>query len=58
MKAVGFLLLCAGFVIVVCAFSLLSTGAFRGAFVLAGLAVQALGLFLTFRAHYTLDGEA
>ena len=29
----------------------------RGAFVLAGIAVQILGLGLTFRAHLTLDEE-
>lgn len=57
MKAVGFLLLCAGFAIVLCAFLLLSPSALRGAFVLAGIAVQMLGLFLTFRAHYTLGQE-
>lgn len=57
MKAVGFLLLCAGLAIVVSAFALLSTTAPRGAFVLAGIAVQALGLILTFRAHYTLEGD-
>jgi uncharacterized membrane protein len=57
MKAVGLLLLCAGFAIVLSAFVLLSTGASRGAFVLAGIAVQILGLILAFRAHYTLDEE-
>ena len=57
MKVVGLLLLCAGFAIVLSAFVLLSTSAFCGAFVLAGIAVQALGLILTFRAHYTLDEE-
>jgi hypothetical protein len=57
MKATGLLLLCAGFAIVLSTFVLLSTSAPRGAFVLAGIAVQALGLLLTFRAHYTLDEE-
>jgi hypothetical protein len=57
MKATGFLLLCAGFAIVFCTFLLLPTGAPRGAFVLAGIAVQALGLVLVFRAHMPLDEE-
>jgi hypothetical protein len=57
MKAIGLLLLCAGFAIVLSAFVLLSVSAPRGAFVVAGVAVQALGLILTFRAHYTLDEE-
>jgi hypothetical protein len=54
MKAIGFLLLCAGFAIVLCTFLLLPTSALRGAFVLAGIAVQALGLILVFRAHLAL----
>jgi hypothetical protein len=57
MKAVGFLLLCAGLAIVLSALVLLSASAPRGAFVLAGIAVQTLGLILTFRAHYSLDEE-
>lgn len=55
MKAAGILLLVAGFTIVLCAFLLLSAGASRVAFVLAGIVVQVGGLALTFRAHYTLD---
>ena len=55
MKAAGFFLLFAGFAIVLCTFLLLSSNAPRGAFVLSGIAVQLLGLVLTFRAHYTLD---
>ncbi len=54
MKVAGFLLLCAGFAIVLCTFLLLSAAAPRAAFVLAGIAVQATGLMLVFRAHYTL----
>jgi hypothetical protein len=57
MKAVGLLLLCAGFAIVLTAFALLSTGAPRGGFVVAGIAVQTLGLMLTFYAHRTGDEE-
>jgi hypothetical protein len=55
MKAAGFFLLFAGFAIVPATFVLLSSNAPRGAFVLSGIAVQLLGLVLTFRAHYTLD---
>ena len=40
MKVAGFLLLFAGFAIVVCTFLLLPSAAPRGAFVLAGIAVQ------------------
>ena len=57
MKVAGFLLLCAGFAIVLCTFMLLSTSAPRSAFVLAGIAVQVLGLGLVFRAHFTLGEE-
>jgi hypothetical protein len=55
MKAAGPLLMFAGFVIVAAALVLLSSSAARGAFVLAGLLIQLFGLFLAFRAHYTLD---
>ena len=58
MKAAGLLLLFAGFCIVVSAFALLSSSAPRAAFVLAGIAVQILGLVLTFRSHFTLNEEA
>jgi divalent metal cation (Fe/Co/Zn/Cd) transporter len=57
MKITGLLLLFAGFVIVLSAFMLLSTSAPRSAFVLAGIAVQILGLVLTFRSHLTLEEE-
>ena len=55
MKAAGFFLLFAGFAIVLSTFVLLSSNAPRAVFVLAGIAVQLLGLVLTFRAHHTLD---
>jgi len=55
MKAAGLFLLFAGFVLVLSALVVLSTNAPRGVFVLAGIAVQILGLFLTFRSHFTLD---
>jgi hypothetical protein len=55
MKAAGILLLFAGFAIVKGALVLLSANAPRGGFVVAGIAVQVLGLVLTFRSHLTLD---
>jgi NADH:ubiquinone oxidoreductase subunit 6 (subunit J) len=55
MKAAGLFLLFAGFAIVLSAFILLSPNAPRAVFVMAGIAIQILGLFLTFRAHYTLE---
>jgi hypothetical protein len=57
MKAAGLLLLFAGFAIVLSALVVLPPNAPRGAFVLAGIAVQIIGLGLTFRAHYTLGEE-
>jgi hypothetical protein len=55
MKAAGLILLVAGLAIVLSAFLLLSANALRGVFVVAGIAVQILGLILTFRSHLTLD---
>lgn len=57
MNVAGFFLLCAGFAIVLCTFTLLATTAPRAAFLLAGLAVQALGLVLVFRAHFAQEEE-
>jgi hypothetical protein len=57
MKAAGLLLLFAGFAIVLSAFMLLSSSAPRNPFVLAGIAVQLLGLVLTFRSHLNLEEE-
>ena len=51
MKLTGFLLLGAGWLIVLAAVAMLRTFASIGAFVLAGAAVEALGLALAFRAH-------
>jgi membrane-bound ClpP family serine protease len=53
MKAAGLFLLFAGFAIVMSALVMLSPNAPRGLFIAAGIATQVLGLFLTFRAHYT-----
>ncbi len=55
MKAAGLFLLFAGFAIVLSAFVLLSSSAPRVLFVWAGIAVQVIGLVLTFRSHITLD---
>ena len=51
MKLAGFLLLIAGWALVLSALILLSTAAMRGLFVTAGLGVEALGLVLAVRAH-------
>ena len=51
MKLAGFLLLLAGWAIVICALALLASAAQRGGFVLAGIGVEALGLVLAFRSH-------
>jgi hypothetical protein len=51
MKAVGFLMLLAGWFLVLAAILLLSSSPLRGAFVLSGIAVETIGLVLVFRAH-------
>ncbi len=57
MKVVGFLLLAAGWVIVLAAVALLRSARPQTAFVVAGLAVELLGLLLAFRSHLVLRGE-
>ena len=57
MKFTGFLLLFGGWAIVVAALALLPAAMSRVVFVLAGLAVQALGLFLAVRGHRVLEVE-
>lgn len=57
MKLAAFLLLAAGWGIVVAALFLLSSPGPRMAFVLAGIAVQILGLVLAIRSHRILDLE-
>jgi hypothetical protein len=57
MRLTGFLLLVAGWVIVAAALLLLPAAVSRAAFVLAGIGVQLLGLFLAVRAHRILDVE-
>ena len=51
MKLAGFLLLPAGWVIVLTAIALLPPGSARGAFLVAGLGVEALGIGLVVRGH-------
>jgi hypothetical protein len=57
MKLSAFLLLAAGWGIVVAALFLLPSPAPRMSFVLAGIAVQILGLVLAIRSHRILDLE-
>jgi hypothetical protein len=57
MKLAGFLLLLAGWGIVIAACILLVPATARGLFVLAGLGVELLGLALVFRSHIVLRGE-
>jgi hypothetical protein len=56
MRIAGFLLLAAGWVIVTSALFLLSAGA-RAAFVVAGIAVQMLGLIFSIRTHRVMESE-
>ncbi len=51
MKLVGFLLLLAGWGIVLAAATLFRTASPRVIFVIAGIAVEILGLVLAFRSH-------
>jgi hypothetical protein len=51
MKVAGFLLLLAGWGLVLSALILLGSGLPRSAFVLTGVAVETLGLTLAIRAH-------
>jgi len=51
MRLFGFLLLLAGWGIVVCALALLAAGTLGIAFVLAGIGVEIAGLVLVIRAH-------
>jgi hypothetical protein len=51
MKAVGFLMLVAGWFLVLAAIVLFASPSLRSAFVLTGVAVETLGLVLVFRSH-------
>lgn len=53
MKVAGFLLLLAGWGLVLTALAMLAKSGPRAAFVLAGLAVEVLGVVLAARAHLT-----
>jgi hypothetical protein len=51
MKVVGFLMLLAGWFLVLAAIVLFASPPLRAAFVLTGMAVEAFGLILAFRSH-------
>ena len=57
MKLAGFLLLLAGWGIVLGALALLPSASPRTGFVLAGMGVEVLGLILVVRSHLLLRGE-
>jgi hypothetical protein len=56
-KLLGFLLLLAGWGLVVAALALLSREAPRNVFILAGAGVEVTGLVLVIRAHAVARGE-
>ena len=56
MRIAGFLLLPAGWLIVLAAVVLLAAPVARNAFVLAGFAVEALGLVLVVRSYLPVRG--
>lgn len=57
MRLAGFLLLVAGWGIVVAAVAILPSAPARAGFVLAGVAVELLGLALAIRSHLPLEVE-
>jgi hypothetical protein len=57
MKIAGFLLLVAGWLLVLAPVLLLRTGPPQAVFVLAGMAVEALALGLLFRSHLVPHGR-
>jgi hypothetical protein len=57
MKFTGFLMLVAGWVIVLASMPLLASMKSRTAFVLAGLGVEVIGLVLVVRSHLVLEDE-
>jgi len=57
MKFTGFLMLVAGWVIVLASMPLLSSMKSRTIFVLAGLGVEIIGLVLVVRSHVVLEDE-
>ena len=56
MKLAGFLLLLSGWAVVIAAIALLGNGT-RAAFILAGTAVEALGIGLVFHSHLVYRGQ-
>jgi hypothetical protein len=54
MRVIGFLLLLAGWSIVLAAVILLGPGAARAAFLLSGVGVEVIGLIVVFRSHLPL----
>ena len=56
MKLPGFLLLLSGWTVVIAAVALLANGP-RAAFMLAGIAVEALGIGLVFHSHLVYRGQ-
>lgn len=57
MKALGFFLLVSGWIIALAALVLLASPGPRTGFVLAGFAVEVLGLVLVFRRHLAPQGD-
>ncbi len=57
MKIAGLLLLLTGWLLVLAAVALLTASASLSGFVLAGIGVEILGLFLVFRAHTPVAGR-
>ena len=57
MKLAGFLLLLAGWAIVISAVALLASAPQRAGFVLAGIGVEALGLVVAVRSHLVLSED-
>ena len=57
MKLAGFFLLLAGWGIVVASVAMLAAPGARAGFVLAGVAVEALGMGMVVRSHLTIGKE-
>ncbi len=58
MKLAGFLLLVAGWAIVLASLALLNAAPARTAFILAGFAVEILGIGIVMRSHVPPRGNA
>jgi hypothetical protein len=57
MRAVGFFLLLAGWLIALAALAVIGTGVTLEAFILSGVGVEVLGLALVIRSHLTPHGD-